>query len=362
MKKKVLILTDSSRHIDVESLFPITRHLVSNSQIDSVYVADRADVENAPFYHSHSLNFTRFYARRVDDRYALETTGTFYPASMIPIDDFDAVWIRLDHPVTDDFLKYVQALMPAHFIINDPDGLIKTRSKAFLLELSGVLGDAMPPLTLCNTAQEVEDFKKHYESGVVLKQLESFGGRGVVRYRDSKETDLQNRDDVANYLAENGPCIAMKYLDPQIGQSDDRIVVANGVAICALRRTPGKAGWLCNLTSGGMAEDVTPRQDEIDIVELLDPVMRRHGIFLYGADLLLDEKGRRVLSEINTLNVGGITESEAFNGRSLSKFIADYMATIIAERDLQVTAADRRIIEAPGDVLPLFAKTTLETC
>jgi len=334
---RILILTDSSRHIEEESLFPIARHLCLNPLIAGVSVADRADPQNKAFYSDLDNTLTQIYARDIDDRYALTTQKSGrYRGKNQDLSSFDAVWIRLDHPVGTGFLMYLRTLMPEHFMLNDPDGLVRTMSKTFLLELVPELREWLPKMALCQTAEAVETFKKDCPDGIVLKQVLSFGGRGVARYRDTGETDIEDFDDLTRYLAKNGTCLAMEYLAPPTRQSDNRVIIANGAVVCVLARTAGEGGWLCNLTSGGVAHDAAITQSEIDLAKRLGPIMRKYGIFLYGADMLLNKDGKRMLSEINTLNVGAVTESEELNGRPLSRFIADNLAAVIAARDLNI--------------------------
>ncbi|HEY8964393.1 MAG TPA: hypothetical protein VIN59_08040 [Alphaproteobacteria bacterium] len=343
-KSRVLILTDSVGHSFDDSLFPMAVHLSENPLIDAVYVADRADPANAGFYTNLDVGFNAFSVRKVNALYAYTTEHDFAAREKITADDFDAVWIRIDHPVSAEFLGYVRARFPNHFIMNDPQGLIRTMSKEFLPELAHSLGDMIPAAVLCNTAEEVEAFKGRFSKGVVLKQVLSYGGKGVVRYRDDTDaTELHNKKEVADYLAENGMCLVMEYLDPPTEQSDNRVVVMNGEVLCVLKRTPMDGGWLCNITSGGSAVNDMITQREIDIAKRLDPMMRENGIFLYGVDMLLNSKGERVISEINTLNVGGMIESELMSGRPLTKMIADALAIIIGARDINADSKEEMV-------------------
>lgn len=336
-KSTVLIITDSAGHSDDDSLFDMAIHLSENPLIEAVYIADRSDPANAGFYNDLDMNFDRFSVRKVNSDYDYTTEHEFAERIKISSADFDAVWLRIDHPVTNDFLNYVRNRLPEHFILNDPQGLIRTMSKEFLPQLAQEVGDIIPAAKLCTTAPEVEAFKKDLPNGVVLKQVLSYGGKGVVRYRDGTDaTELHNEAEVAAYLAENGICLVMEYLDPPTTQSDNRVVVMNGQVLCVLKRTAAKGGWLCNITAGGSAvnEPITAR--EIDIAKRLDPIMRDNGIFLYGVDMLLNNQGERVISEINTLNVGGMIESELMSGVPLTKNVADALAATVHARDLHV--------------------------
>jgi len=335
---RILILTDSEKHNGKESLFPIAGHLCENPSVASVHIADRADTENAGFFSDLDPGFDAFYAHKIDNAYGYEPEHdtASYPAEILPAKKFDTVWVRIDHPVSNEFLGYLRRLLPNHFIVNNPDGLVKTMSKEFMSELTDVLGEFMPAQKLCHTADEVEAFKALCPDGVVLKQVLSYGGKGVVRYRDHHEAELHSKDEVAAYLAENGLCLAMEYLNPAEGQSDNRVLIMNGEVLFVVQRIAKEGGWLCNLTSGALAVDAPVTEREIEIAKRLDPIMRGQGIFLYGADMLLNSRGERVLSEVNTLNVGTIAVSEKLTGRPLTKFIADNLVACIVAGKLDI--------------------------
>ena len=61
---------------------------------------------------------------------------------------------------------------------------------------------------------------------------------------------------------------------------------------------------------GGTSVRSNPDKNEIQIVEHINPYLKDCGILIYGADTLVDDHGRRVLSEVNTLSIGGFLQSE----------------------------------------------------
>ena len=48
-------------------------------------------------------------------------------------------------------------------------------------------------------------------------------------------------------------------------------------------------------------------------------------MFLYGVDTLLNDNGERVLSEVNTLNVGGISVLEEMTGEPLTQRVVEHV-------------------------------------
>ncbi|MCB9988122.1 MAG: hypothetical protein H6868_02170 [Rhodospirillales bacterium] len=316
---KILVLTDTRSYGPQATLYPLLRGLCARAEVTAVYIADRAILGNEYFYEARDPGIGFVYARRADSDYRFETQET-YPATLIPLAGVDAVWMRLD--LADElFSQYVETRFSGRFISNNPAGMVRAGTKAFLLSLQPMMEELMPPIALCYGADNVMSFRETCPD-MVLKVLSSFGGQGVKRFRSHGETDLKDEADVERFLSENGPCLAMAYLDnPR--QSDNRLVVLNGEILGAICRTPPPGGWICNLMAGGSCVAAEPDAREIEIVRRIDPLMRALGVHYYGVDTLLDSQNRRVLSEINTVNAGGAYRYELATGVPVCQRIAD---------------------------------------
>ncbi|MEO1435382.1 MAG: glutathione synthetase, partial [Bacteroidota bacterium] len=62
---------------------------------------------------------------------------------------------------------------------------------------------------------------------------------------------------------------------------------------------------------GGSSNLTEVTEEEYSIVERVNPVLQTLGIVMYGLDTLVDDDGKRVLSEINTTSIGGIAQIAA---------------------------------------------------
>lgn len=318
---QILVLTDTTEYGPEATLYQLVRELCRRPDVAAVYIADRAIPGNEAFY-TPAGPAAQLQARRADESFSFASQGDYRPVT-VRLDAIDAVWLRLDL-ASDEFLNFVTARFKGRFISNSPAGIIRTGTKAFLPELQMLLGPLMPRIALCSTADEVEDFRA-FCPDMVLKVVKSFGGKGVVRYRKAGATDLKNEADVAAFLAENGACLAMEYLDNS-QQSDNRLVVLHGEILGVIRRTPKPGEWLCNLMAGGTFQATEPDAREKEIVKRLHPVMESLGVHYYGADTLLNADGERVLSEVNTINSGGAYRYEIATGVPVCRRIADSFA------------------------------------
>ena len=269
--------------------------------VSEIFVTDRSDPANSVFFDRYGPTGS-LAVKCVNPDYCYERYDTF-DDMRLPITAFDAIWLRMDYPISDDFIAHLKKTFPWSFFIEDPDALMRTDNKAWLADIAADMGDLMPPVRLCRSAEDVDAFKKIHPD-LVLKQLRSYGGKGVVRYRTSGDTEMRCSDDVRHYMGMYGPCLAMRYLASP-NQSDNRILVTNRAILGAFKRRPGES-WQCNMSSGGTAETTELDDRELEIVGRVQELMRQENILFCGIDTLEDEHGTRFLSEVNTLNVGGI--------------------------------------------------------
>jgi glutathione synthase len=126
--------------------------------------------------------------------------------------------------------------------------------------------------------------------------------------------------------------LAMKYL-PNVSKGDKRIVVANGKIMLSTIRYPSRDSWLCNIAQGGVSKMAQPSPNERKIAHTLSPVLKNFGVILYGFDTLVNNRGKRILSEINTLSIGGIKPAEVESGRKIAPTIAQRIINHLNQMD-----------------------------
>lgn len=326
----ILVLTDSRSHERINSIFPILRHLSQKPDIENVFVADRAFEENNAFFYDHDPAFKNFSAVKAGPSWTYGEIGNM-DRHAVSLDECAGLWLRLDRPVSDDFLTFLQNVHGHRFISNRPDGILKTGTKEFLISLKDHLGDYMPPIQMCRTVEDVLAFREICPD-MVLKSVQGYGGYGVVRLLQSGESDLKTEEEIAAFL-EKEPALAMKYLNAK-EQSDNRLVGIGDYLMGGLKRKAKEGEWRCNLLAGGTAAVCTPDEREVEIFRRVAPFMIDQGIFICGIDTLEDENGKRYLSEINALNVGTIVAFEESSGIPYTKFVADNLALAFRNQSL----------------------------
>jgi glutathione synthase len=116
--------------------------------------------------------------------------------------------------------------------------------------------------------------------------------------------------------------LAMKFLK-NVAKGDKRLIVVDGEIMAASLRLPVTGSWLCNVAQGGYSVKSQAENSEIEIVKAIDPLLKSHGILIYGVDTLVDNTGKRVLSEINTLSIGGFPQSQSQTGKPIINLTLD---------------------------------------
>lgn len=321
---RFLILTDHRQHSDQNSLYSLTRTLRGDHRTASVFVASRGDERNTGFF-AGDLNAKLFGIEAGPD-FAFDPSLQQFAASSLSTSygKAEVVWLRLPPPANRHFFAQLTAFVPSStqlgkpIVINAPAGILQTGNKAFLLNFP----DYTAPVLRVGSRADVLGMVAKYP--IVLKPLQEYGGRGLVRILDGR-VEVDGRqfelkewlDDAESDIAE-GNYLAMKYLK-NVSEGDKRILVVNGKIMGASLRVPAAGEWLCNVSQGGtsVSGEVTP--EERAMIAAVAPVLLEKGIVIFGADTLTDDDGKRVLSELNTNSIGGFPQAEAQTGRPILK-------------------------------------------
>ena len=297
-----LVLTDHSGHSDQNSLYSLVNTLVADPRSGRVDVASRGDERNADFFRGDGA---QVWGIAVDRELVYSPNGAAFQLGvheLAPL-EYDVIWLRLPHPIPEAFFINLATNVPGipPLIVNDPAGIETTSTKAFLTNFP----EWTPPTRLVHTREQAEAFTR--EHPIVLKPLRAFGGHGILRL---------DRPEDARKVSFEEPYLAMKFLK-NVSQGDKRILVVNGKIMAASLRVPRPGEWLCNVARGGTSVSADIDPEEESMIAALAPELLGRGICFAGIDTLVDDGGKRVLSEINTLSIGGFPQAEVQTGRPI---------------------------------------------
>jgi glutathione synthase len=328
----MLVITDHKTHGKGESIYPLLKAMAKDPACSAIEVASRGTPHNKEFFYDYTS--TQITSLLVDDDFAYQENGERFLNANIraELKDYDVVFIRLDRPVPDEFLDFITTHVPEHRVINRPSGIRVTGAKNFLLNFP----ELCPPIKLCSSLDEIFEFYQQFP--IVLKPLRSYGGKGILRIIDDTVWEGDNQYSFKEYkpvieenLKNQGEYLAMKYLK-NVGQGDKRVIVVNGQIMGATLRIPKEGSWLCNMTAGGSSGFAEPDDNEIKIAQTISPSIVEQGVVIFGFDTLVNDDGNRVLSEINTLNVGGLLQAEMHSGKPVVQDSANLIWSYICEK------------------------------
>jgi len=328
---RILCLTDHQAHGKTNSMYELVQAMHTHPRCESLDVATRGLEANRDFFYNFSTTdlcvhpvTPSFSFEKMQDRWQ---TGCRWAS----IQDYDIILLRLPRPIPAGFFDYLTAHFPESSIINRPSGIIETGNKAYLLNVS----DLCPPIKMCYQLEDIEAFKTQFS--IVLKPLENYGGRGILRISGDTvwdgDTQYPYQDFKSSYLQSPIPYLAMKFMEG-VGKGDKRVIVAGGKILGASLRKPPSGSWMCNVAQGGSSHFSEVDAHERVIADRLSSLLMPKGIVLFGFDTLADEHDVRMLSEINTLSVGGLAQATKLSGRPVVQHAADAIWRYIDTREL----------------------------
>lgn len=306
---RFLVITDHRVHKESNPIYYLLPALHQHPQCAGIDILSRGNPANEAFFEGRSQDVLTVRRVQTDFGFLPPSQWLREPHHLTRLSDYDAILMRLARPVSTEFLHFLAKLTNGQTVINHPLGIEKTSSKAFLLHFP----DVCPPMKLCRSAEEVRSFAAQFP--IVLKPLRDYGGKGLVRIEQNQAESGGQTVPLTDFLRDNQSFIeqegylAMKFLH-NVTQGDKRIIVVNGKIMAASLRMPPKDSWLCNVAQGGSSQAAEADEQERAIIARINPALHEAGIFIYGVDTLVDDQGQRILSEINTLSIGGFLNAE----------------------------------------------------
>lgn len=325
----LLVLTDHAGHSEHNSIYSLLLEMRKNKRCKQIDVASRSLKANDLFFEKMAVR--SLFAAPVTQNFSFDAGGKHFTQHLRQVRPYayDAILLRLPHPVSDAFWSFLETAFPKMLFINQPSGMRKIGNKAFMLQFPQLC----PPMKLCQSLEEIDAARQQYP--IVLKPLFSYGGKGILQIRGeevlrSEGGKMSFQEFAQAYEADPIPYLAVKFLE-NVDRGDKRLVVCCGEVLGAALRLPAAGSWVCNIAQGGSSTPATPDDDELAIIATIDPVLKKNGVVFYGIDTLVDDDGRRKLSEINALSIGGLYAMQNEHGIPAAKRAADLLWNYIHE-------------------------------
>lgn len=240
---------------------------------------------------------------------------------LLPLEAFQAVWMRKDPPVDEAYLYATHLLDLAERsgvrVLNRPAALRAWNEKLGALRFS----QRMAPTLVSSRVEALRAFTRRHGE-VVLKPLGGRAGQGVV-FAAAGTPGLGALLELVTQM-EALPVMVQAFL-PGVRAGDKRILLVDGEPLGAVNRVPSGEEFRSNLAVGGSPEPADLSETERQICAELAPELRAEGLFFVGIDVIDGH-----LSEINVTSPTGVREVERLGGIPLADLTLERLLASLA--------------------------------
>lgn len=240
---------------------------------------------------------------------------------VLPLAEVDAVFVRKDPPFDSVYLwttLLLEGLRGRTLVLNDPRGLRDANEKLFACRFP----ELNPETLISADKAQIRAFIDEVGGEAVIKPIDGHGGEGVFALRQG---DF-NINPIVEALTRHGqrPCVVQRFL-PAVRQGDKRILLLDGEALGAILRVPRSEEFRSNIHVGGSVVQSSLDADDRRIVETLAPVLREHGLYFVGLDVIGGK-----LTEVNVTSPTGIQQMSRLDGQPLSERVITWVEARVA--------------------------------
>jgi glutathione synthase len=266
-------------------------------------------------------------ARRVEVRRpaaAGEAHHTFHETTIARLAEFDAVLMRSDPPVDEDFLyaTHLLSLVEAQgvFVMNRPGALRDANEKLYALNFP----DIIPRTMLTRDIAQLKEFMGELGGEMIVKPPHGWGGLGIFHVHGKD----RNLNAILEMMTDNGRKLVMaqEYVKAVRDTGDERVILVDGQPLGAVARIPRDDEHRSNLHVGGTARKVVLGPRERRICDRVAERLRADGLWLVGLDIIGD-----YLTEVNVTSPTGVQEIDHLDGVCIEAKVIDLVEQKVAQ-------------------------------
>lgn len=266
-------------------------------------------------------------ARRVEVRRPSapgEPHHQFSELAIAPLTSFDAVLMRSDPPVDEDYLytTHLLSLVEAEgvFVMNRPAALRDANEKLYALNFP----DLIPRTVVTRDIIILKDFLADLGGEMIVKPPHGWGGLGIFHVHERD----RNLNAILEMMTDNGKKLVMaqEYVKEVRETGDERVVVVDGEPLGAVARIPREDEHRSNLHVGGTARKVVLGERELRICNRVGDRLRQDGLWLVGLDIIGD-----YLTEVNVTSPTGVQEIDRLDATNIEAKVIDLLERKVAE-------------------------------
>lgn len=269
-----------------------------------------------------------------------------FSEKLLPMSGFDVIFLRVNPPVDNIMLNFLDSIKNDVFIINDIDGIRKSNNKVYAATLFDNEQGIIPQTHVSkNKDYLMKVIQESTQDKMILKPLDGYGGSGVILLEKKADKSIKSLLDF--YINGEGKdkqkyVILQEYIEGA-DEGDVRVLMLNGKPIGAMKRVPSKDEVRANVSTGGTAIKHVLTKAEKLICELVGPKLIADGLYFVGLDII---NGK--LIEINVLSPGGITRINKLNRVKLQQKVLDFIEDVVGNQQhaLSKRLANRLMVES----------------
>ncbi len=236
--------------------------------------------------------------------------------TLLKLEDFDAVFMRKDPPVTIPYLYATYILDYINpektLVINSPKGIRTANEKMYALQFTKVI-----PSTIVTQEKDVIKEFVEQKGNAVLKPLGGKAGEGIL-FLNVSDRNFNSLVEISTQWGQI-PVMIQEYL-PSAKEGDKRIILLNGEPIGAVNRIPSGDEFRGNMAVGGKAVKTEITEREKFICEQVKETVKKDGLYFVGIDVI-----GGYLTEVNVTSPTGIREVDRLSNCSLGKEVINWV-------------------------------------
>jgi len=316
MKLKMAFVMDPVETINIEKDTTFVIMLEAQARGHEVWYLELKDMfvkDNKAFGNARQLSL-----KRAEDYYSLGKT------EVRELESFDAVWMRKDPPLNQDFLyaTYILSLLDEKKtkVINKPSGIRESNEKLYTLYFP----ELIPESVVAKDIPTLKEFLDKAGGEIVVKPLDGHGGEGVFYVKKGD----RNENVILETITEFGNqyVLAQKFIE-KVYEGDKRIILLNGDPLGGVLRVPKPGGeFRCNFHSGGSPAKSALTERDYEICEAVAPRLRQDGLYFVGIDVI-----GGYVTEINTTSPTGVQEINNLNGTKIETEVIEFTEELCTE-------------------------------
>ena len=248
--------------------------------------------------------------------------------------DMDAILMRVDPPVTMDYISLCQLLDAPERrgvpVVNSPRALRSFNEKLTALTFY----DLMPPTLVTNSRAKLQEFLD-FNSDIVVKPLYGMGGSGIFRVTKNDS----NANVILETMTANGQMLMAQLFLPEVIDGDRRVLIIHGEVIpYILARIPANEEFRGNLAVGGKGVVMPIQRHEEAIARKVARWLHRRGISIAGLDII-----GNYLTEINITSPTCMREIERETGFGVAQIFIEKLTALSGARREEYRARSQGI-------------------